>query len=384
MLKIGEFARICGVSTQTLRYYDTAGILCPDEIDPVTGYRFYAPEKIETFRLVQTYKDAGFSLEEVKVLLQGDSDLRNVLMAMKRREISGEVKVLQAKLSMLEALGHQRKRLGEMDVFEAGKHFEDQPEVLGRWELCGRIAVHPYREPPTSKDKLEPCEREDVFPHIVLLPGGAPWWMFRWSRGVLYQIAAAYRTLIPNPFTLWEEDGIRYMTVRYATLTTLNRGGDPMWLLYRQTEHAALTDLESRAYVDDVDLPKLPDPEAEGEWVTVATTGDAHGFTLRDLPKERNGFWILGATFNQKGFCVRHYAREGGTTDRISDYTRYESPREGIRGAVLNPLMRVAEGYLIREIEGEDYLFIQHKSGDYMYGGRTPLWYVFRRTATPL
>ena len=157
-----------------------------------------------------------------------------------------------------------------------------------------------------------------------------------------------------------------------------------MWLLYRQTEHAALTDLESRAYVDDVDLPKLPDPEAEGEWVTVATTGDAHGFTLRDLPKERNGFWILGATFNQKGFCVRHYAREGGTTDRISDYTRYESPREGIRGAVLNPLMRVAEGYLIREIEGEDYLFIQHKSGDYMYGGRTPLWYVFRRTATPL
>lgn len=384
MLKIGEFARICCVSTQTLRYYDAAGILCPDEIDPVTGYRFYAPEKIEIFRQIQTYKNAGFALEEIKVLLQGDSDRRNALMAMKRWEISGEVKALQAKLSMLESLGNQKKRLGEMDIFDAGKHFEDQPEVLGRWELCGRVVAHAYRDPPTSLERLEPCEREDVFPLIVLLPGGAPWWMFRWSRGVLYQMSAQYRTLVPNPFTLWEEGGVRYMTVRYATLAALNRGGDPIWLVYRQTQHAELTDLEARARVDDVDLPRLPDPEVEGEWVTVATTHDPQSFAIRDIPRDHQVFWILGATFNPKGFCVRRYAREGSTAERITDYTRFDSPREGIRGAVLNPLLRIAEGYLIREIEGEDYLFIQHKSGDYMYGGRTPLWYVFRRTATPL
>ena len=34
MLKIGEFAKICNVSTQTLRYYDAEKILCADEIDP--------------------------------------------------------------------------------------------------------------------------------------------------------------------------------------------------------------------------------------------------------------------------------------------------------------------------------------------------------------
>lgn len=379
MLKIGEFARICCVSTQTLRYYDAEGVLCPDVIDPASGYRFYAPEKIDTFRLIQTYKDAGFALEEIKILLQGDMEQQRAMMAMKRQEISGEVKTLQAKLSLLETLGNQKKRLGELDIFEVGKHFEDQPEALGCWELCGRLMVPAYGETPISKDTLEPCRREDVFPRIVLLPGGAPWWMFCWSRGVIYQMSGLYRTLIPNPYTLWEEDGVRYMSIRYATTSSLNRGGDPIWLLYRQTCHAELTDLESRAYVDDVDLPGISDPDVVGEWVTVATTDDPYGFTAKDCPRKRSGFWILGATFNENNVCVRRYAREGGTTDGISHYTRFEHPDEQARGAVLNELLRLAEGYMLREIEGETYLFIQHKSGDYMYGGRTPSWYVFRR-----
>ena len=30
MLKIGEFAKLCGVSVQTLRYYDEVGVLCAE------------------------------------------------------------------------------------------------------------------------------------------------------------------------------------------------------------------------------------------------------------------------------------------------------------------------------------------------------------------
>ena len=104
MLKIGEFARICGVSTQTLRYYDAEGVLCPDETDPCTGYRFYSPGQVETFRLIQTYKEAGCALEEIKVLLRGDSDRRDTLMVLKRRKIHGEVEALRAKLALLDSL----------------------------------------------------------------------------------------------------------------------------------------------------------------------------------------------------------------------------------------------------------------------------------------
>ena len=110
MLKIGEFARICRVSTHTLRYYDSEGILCPDLIDPSTGYRYYAPEKIEDFRRIQIYQEAGFALEEIKILLREDPARRNALVAMKRQEIHGEVESLRVKLSLLESLDPKRER----------------------------------------------------------------------------------------------------------------------------------------------------------------------------------------------------------------------------------------------------------------------------------
>ena len=59
-------------------------------------------------------------------------------------------------------------------------------------------------------------------------------------------------------------------------------------------------------------------------------------------------------------------------------YTRLEDGAAA-RGVVLNPAQHIADEYLLREIEGEVYLFVQHKSGDYFYGGCMPQWYVFRR-----
>ena len=38
-----------------------------------------------------------------------------------------------------------------------------------------------------------------------------------------------------------------------------------------------------------------------------------------------------------------------------------------------------AERYEIKEINGDEYLFLQHKSGDYTYGGCEPMLYVLRR-----
>ena len=116
MLKIGEFARMCNVSPQTLRYYDEEGILCPDEIDPGSGYRYYSPEQAEAFRLIQTYKEAGFALGEIKVLLHGDPSHHNALLDMKREEINTRVQVLLNKLSLLDGLSDLSDRQKEREA----------------------------------------------------------------------------------------------------------------------------------------------------------------------------------------------------------------------------------------------------------------------------
>ncbi|TDX96666.1 UNVERIFIED_CONTAM: MerR-like DNA binding protein [Lysinibacillus xylanilyticus] len=47
MLSIGEFSKICGVSTKTLRYYDEIGLINPDEINAESGYRYYSIEQLK-------------------------------------------------------------------------------------------------------------------------------------------------------------------------------------------------------------------------------------------------------------------------------------------------------------------------------------------------
>jgi hypothetical protein len=39
----------------------------------------------------------------------------------------------------------------------------------------------------------------------------------------------------------------------------------------------------------------------------------------------------------------------------------------------------LACGYEIKNIDGKDYLFMEWKNGDYIYGGRKPQYYVFTR-----
>ena len=69
MLKIGEFAKACGASVQTLRYYDQIGVFCADYIDLDSGYRYYSQDKIKTFQLIEQLKQLDFSLDEIKEFL---------------------------------------------------------------------------------------------------------------------------------------------------------------------------------------------------------------------------------------------------------------------------------------------------------------------------
>ena len=41
LVSIGEFSRLSRLSPKALRLYDELGLLVPDHVDPVTGYRVY-------------------------------------------------------------------------------------------------------------------------------------------------------------------------------------------------------------------------------------------------------------------------------------------------------------------------------------------------------
>ena len=80
MIKIGDLAKICNVSTQTLRYYDAEDILKPDIIDSSSGYRFYSVDAVEKYKKILFYKSICFSLDEIKKIQVATSEeLREIL-----------------------------------------------------------------------------------------------------------------------------------------------------------------------------------------------------------------------------------------------------------------------------------------------------------------
>lgn len=64
-LTTGEFARFCGVSKDTLIYYDRQGILKPRHVSE-NGYRRYLPEQFYEFDFISILKETGSSLTEIK------------------------------------------------------------------------------------------------------------------------------------------------------------------------------------------------------------------------------------------------------------------------------------------------------------------------------
>jgi DNA-binding transcriptional MerR regulator len=101
VLSIGEFSKICGVTTRTLRHYDSIGLLKPVHIHPDTGYRFYDVSQLRRLLLITRLKDYCFSLDEI-VFLLASPDKKYLL-----EKITVKKKELRAKIDYYKTLEHR-------------------------------------------------------------------------------------------------------------------------------------------------------------------------------------------------------------------------------------------------------------------------------------
>lgn len=122
-LTIGKLAKACNVKIDTIRYYERVNLVKPDGRTD-SGYRFYDPETIRRVKFIKNAQGLGFSLEEIKKLL----DLRasdtatagDVLRATKSK-----ISEFQEKISDLEKIQNILKELAEQCPEDA--HIMDCP-----------------------------------------------------------------------------------------------------------------------------------------------------------------------------------------------------------------------------------------------------------------
>jgi DNA-binding transcriptional MerR regulator len=66
---INKLAKVAGVTTRTLRFYDEIGLLAPARISS-NGYRIYGKKEIDRLQYILFYRELGVSLEEIKNILE--------------------------------------------------------------------------------------------------------------------------------------------------------------------------------------------------------------------------------------------------------------------------------------------------------------------------
>lgn len=148
MYTIGEFSRITGLSVKTLRFYHEQGLLEPSSVDEQSGYRYYAPAKIEFAQVITQLRALDLSLAEIAELLRRVEEDGDVLEVLERQRNVIEQKLRQYRgiaRSLDQLISKQREE--RMFAQTATYSIEEKPlgpmliaaiRMRGRYSECGK------------------------------------------------------------------------------------------------------------------------------------------------------------------------------------------------------------------------------------------------------
>jgi DNA-binding transcriptional MerR regulator len=106
LLSIGQFSRLSLISVRMLRHYDQCGVLAPVTVDPLNGYRLYAPAQLVPAARIRMLRDLGCSVAEIGELLPGFTDPVAVVPALRllRARLQDDVATAQTRLREINRL----------------------------------------------------------------------------------------------------------------------------------------------------------------------------------------------------------------------------------------------------------------------------------------
>lgn len=136
-MSISAFSRLSGVSRKALIFYDNIGLFRPAHVGE-NGYRYYHYHQVDTITVIQSLKELGMSLEEIKRHLEKRTPESSIRLFQRQSEIMREkIGRLQQVTSMIDyRIRRTRRALAlDPDAIELVQ-WEARPILLGEPILC--------------------------------------------------------------------------------------------------------------------------------------------------------------------------------------------------------------------------------------------------------
>jgi len=106
-MSISEVARKTGLRASAIRYYESIGLL--PEPARIGNWRVYEPSILQRLALIQTAQQAGFTLDEMRVLFEdnlADATTWHHLIQAKLQELNALLRNVQNMKNLLEDMLH--------------------------------------------------------------------------------------------------------------------------------------------------------------------------------------------------------------------------------------------------------------------------------------
>lgn len=137
-MKVGDVARLAGVSVRTLHHYDELGLLRPSRRSE-SGYRLYTDEDLERLQQILFYKELGLGLDQIDEAINAPDFDRWEALLEQRRLLAEQILRLEATLQLVDKTLASIKggfRMSKEEMFEVFGDFDPtqyEAEVQERW-----------------------------------------------------------------------------------------------------------------------------------------------------------------------------------------------------------------------------------------------------------
>ncbi len=112
MFQIGELAKRCGVSTDTLRFYEKNELIKPAGRSE-SGYRLYNDENQKQVRFILKAKELGLSLDEIKDLLEIQLEATEHSCAEVKAITTAKLALINEKINELSKIRRALKKIND-------------------------------------------------------------------------------------------------------------------------------------------------------------------------------------------------------------------------------------------------------------------------------
>ena len=243
--------------------------------------------------------------------------------------------------------------------------FENDPQAIGKWNFIDKVpSIEQFRF-----EKPKYSDREHIWlKELYFLPDGQGYWIVNgWTKGLLTMSFGYPKYTCCNSYSICKQNDKVFMFIEMKDdFDTISRGGQPEIYVYEKVSDQKYTKEQIRIR-DNTGFPFVLDTAVTGTWICRDFVEYPDCFSPNKQCFPQDGLFWESVSFYNNGNAIIQYKGKPSHTLKWTE------------SLLLDTKNAIAEAYCVRNINGAEYLFAEWKSGDYLFGRRTPHWYVFER-----